>query len=51
MLGGFGGEQTVGLDVIRLSGQGNYRDQPGTSLGYAVPLALPEVFGGGDQQI
>jgi general secretion pathway protein G len=50
MLGGFGHETTKGLDVIRLTGQGDYRIEPGITFGYAVPLALPEVFGGGDRQ-
>jgi prepilin-type N-terminal cleavage/methylation domain-containing protein len=50
MLGGFGHDTTKGFDVIRLTGAGIYKDQPGTDFGFDVPLALPEVFGGGDNQ-
>lgn len=50
ILGGFGHETTKGMDVIRLTGAGTYRRWEGTEIAfpYEVPLALPEVFGGGD---
>ena len=51
MLGVFGSDQTKGLDVIRLTGTGIYRDQPNTpNWDYDIPLLLPETFGGGDGQ-
>jgi prepilin-type N-terminal cleavage/methylation domain-containing protein len=48
ILAGFGSDQTKGMDYIRLTGQGVYKSQPGTTFPFPVPLALPEVFGGGD---
>jgi len=50
ILGGFGHDTTKGLDAFRLTGAGVYRNQPNTTFPYEVPLALPEVFGGGDLQ-
>ncbi len=50
ILGGFGSDRTLGLDVIRLTGAGDYRQQPDVpNWNYDVPLMLPEVFGGGDR--
>jgi prepilin-type N-terminal cleavage/methylation domain-containing protein len=51
ILGGFGHETTKGLDVIRLTGTGSYRhwpDVPTDNFPWDVPILLPEVFGGGD---
>jgi len=49
MLGGFGSDGTHGFDAIRLTGAGNYRDQPDTpNFDFDIPLLLPETFGGGD---
>ncbi len=48
IMGVYGSQNTKGLDIIRLSGDGNnyYRD-PNKNFNYDVPLALPEVMGGG----
>jgi len=48
MLCGFGHQNTKGFDVIRLAGVGDYRHQPDSNFAFDVPLLLPEVFGGGD---
>jgi len=51
ILGGFGSDLTKGLDLIRLSGAGDYVHQPGAdNFIWDVPLLLPEVFGGGDRE-
>lgn len=52
ILGAFGHEQTKGLDIIRLTGEGFYRHRHPTDdrFTWDVPLALPEVFGGGGPQ-
>jgi len=53
ILGGFGHETTKGLDVIRLTGAGDYRhwpDVPTDNFPWDIPLLLPEVFGGGDNE-
>jgi prepilin-type N-terminal cleavage/methylation domain-containing protein len=51
ILGGFGHETTKGLDIIRLTGAGEYVHQPGAdNFTWDVPILLPEVFGGGDEQ-
>lgn len=53
ILGGFGHESTKGLDVIRLTGAGVYRhwpEVPTDNFPWDIPLLLPEVFGGGDNE-
>jgi hypothetical protein len=47
IMGVYGAENTKGLDVIRLTGNGNYFNDPDDNFNYDVPLALPEVMGGG----
>jgi prepilin-type N-terminal cleavage/methylation domain-containing protein len=47
IMGVYGAQQTRGLDVIRLNGQGNYLNRTDDNFNYDVPLALPEVMGGG----
>ncbi len=50
MLGGFGHQGTLGIDIYRITGEGlnySHRILPDVNFPYDVPLMLPEVFGAG----
>jgi len=47
IMGVYGADQTKGMDVLRLTGQGNYVRNLNKNFPYDVHLALPEVMGGG----
>ncbi len=49
IMGVYGADETKGFDIIRLTGQGNYFRDPNKNFPFDVPLALPEVMGGGDE--
>jgi type II secretory pathway pseudopilin PulG len=48
IMGVYGADQTKGMDVVRLTGQGNYVRNINKNFPYDVHLALPEVMGGGN---
>jgi prepilin-type N-terminal cleavage/methylation domain-containing protein len=52
IMGVYGSQNTKGLDIIRLTGEGNnYFRDPNKNFNYDVPLALPEVMGGGGDPV
>ena len=51
IMGVYGSQNNQGLDLINLNGTGNYALHPNKNFNYNVPLALPEVMGGGGSTV